>query len=184
MPSLQIIKGLNPGVKVDLKGDETTLGRNSDCQVVITMPAVSREHARIRRMNGEYWIEDLKSRNGTAVNDMLMKWDTSRQLEVVSSQQPGVTARFPWIPARAYVEALQLVARDGTTWQGSEAIEHLLNVLPKGRLISWVFRIPFVRPLADRFYRWFARNRYKLGCGAHCQSRPLDVIWAEAEKAQ
>ena len=36
--------------------------------------------------------------------------------------------------------------------------------------------------LADRFYRWFARNRYRLGCGAHCQSRPLDVMWAEAER--
>ena len=26
----------------------------------------------------------------------------------------------------------------------------------------------FMRPLVDRFYRWFARNRYKLGCGVHC----------------
>jgi predicted DCC family thiol-disulfide oxidoreductase YuxK len=115
---------------------------------------------------------------------VLATWDGHRLLEVVSSQQPGVTARFPWIPARAYVEALQLIARDGSTWQGSEAIEQLLRILPKGRLISWIFSIPFARPLADRFYRWFARNRYKLGCGAHCQSRPLNVIWEEAEKAE
>jgi predicted DCC family thiol-disulfide oxidoreductase YuxK len=40
-----------------------------------------------------------------------------------------------------------------------------------------------VRALADRFYRWFARNRYRLGCGSHCQSRPADVMWAEAERA-
>jgi predicted DCC family thiol-disulfide oxidoreductase YuxK len=119
----------------------------------------------------------------TRLSKVLMKWDTRRQLEVVSSQQPGVMARFPWIPARAYVEALQLVAADGTTWQGSAAIEQLLHVLPKGRLISWLFSIPFARPIADRFYRWFARNRYKLGCGSHCQSRSLDVIWSEAEKA-
>ena len=119
----------------------------------------------------------------TRLSKVLMKWDREKQLEVVSSQQPGVTARFPWIPARAYVEALQLVAADGTTWQGAAAIEELLDVLPKGRLISWLFKLPFARTLADRFYKWFARNRYKLGCGAHCQSRPLDVIWAEAEKA-
>ena len=67
------------------------------------------------------------------------------QLEVVSSQQPGVIARFPWIPARAYAEALQLVAADGTTWQGAAAIEQLLDVLPRGRLISWVFQHP-LRP--------------------------------------
>lgn len=120
----------------------------------------------------------------TRLSKVLATWDGRRLLEVVSSQQPGVTARFPWIPTRAYVEALQLIARDGTTWQGSEAIEQLLRILPKGRLLSWIFSIPLARPLADRFYRWFARNRYKLGCGAHCQSRPLNVIWDEAEKAQ
>jgi predicted DCC family thiol-disulfide oxidoreductase YuxK len=119
----------------------------------------------------------------TRLSKMLRAWDRTHQLEVVTSQQRGVMARFPWIPARAYADALQMVAADGTTWQGAEAIEQLLNVLPRGRLISWVFRIPFVRTLADRFYRWFARNRYRLGCGTHCQSRPLDVMWAEAEKA-
>ena len=118
----------------------------------------------------------------TRLSGVLRNWDAKRQLEVVSSQQPGVMARFPWIPAHAYADALQLIAADGTTWQGAEAIEQLLHVLPKGRLIAWIFAIPFVRPLADRFYRWFARNRYRLGCGAHCQSRPLDIMWDEAEK--
>ena len=119
----------------------------------------------------------------TRLSKMLMKWDRYHRLEVVPSQQPGVTARFPWIPARAYADALQLIAADGTTWQGAVAIEKLLDELPKGRLFSWLFKIPFARAIADRFYKWFARNRYKLGCGAHCQSRPLDVIWEEAEKA-
>jgi predicted DCC family thiol-disulfide oxidoreductase YuxK len=120
----------------------------------------------------------------TRLAGVLRKWDGGRLLEVVSSQQAGVPARFPWIPAHAYAEALQLVAADGTTWQGAAAIEQLLTVLPRGKLIAWIFRIPFVRTIADRFYRWFARNRYRLGCGAHCQSRPLDVIWEEADKAR
>ena len=119
----------------------------------------------------------------TRLSKVLRKWDGGRNLEVVSSQQPGVTARFPWIPARAYADALQMVAADGTTWQGAAAIEQLLDVLPKGQLVSWVFRIPFMRTIADRFYRWFAKNRYRLGCGAHCQSRPLDVMWKEADEA-
>ena len=62
--------------------------------------------------------------------------------------------------------------RSRTKW---EAIEELLNILPRGRLISWVFKIPLVRGFADRFYRWFARNRYKLGCGEHCQLRGSDL---------
>jgi predicted DCC family thiol-disulfide oxidoreductase YuxK len=119
----------------------------------------------------------------TRLSKVLRKWDRGK-LEVVASQGPGVMARFPWIPARAYTEALQLVGPGGETWQGSEAIEQLLNILPRGRLISWIFSIPFMRAIADRFYRWFARNRYHLGCGAHCQSRPLDVIFEEGEAAQ
>ena len=117
----------------------------------------------------------------TRLSGILRTWDSSHKLEVVSSQTAGVIARFPWIPPRAYVEALQLVRADGKTWQGAAAIEELLNILPKGKLFAWVFRIPLMRGLADRFYKWFARNRYKLGCGAHCQSRPLDVIWHEAD---
>jgi predicted DCC family thiol-disulfide oxidoreductase YuxK len=98
----------------------------------------------------------------------------------VPSQAAGVTARFPWIPPRAYSEALQLVAASGHTWQGAAAIEQLLDVLPRGKLVSWLFKIPFMRTIADKVYRWFARNRYRLGCGEHCQSRPLDVAFRDS----
>jgi len=102
---------------------------------------------------------------------VLVKWDRRHQLEVVPSQAPGVTARFPWIPPRAYAEALQMIGPDGETRAGAAAIEWILDVLPKGKLISWVFRIPGMRRIADRFYKWFARNRYHLGCGEHCVTR-------------
>ena len=102
-------------------------------------------------------------------------WDTGHRIEVVPSQAPGLMARFPWIPREAYGKAIQLVGPGGETWQGAAAIEQLLGVLPRGRLISWVFRIPGVRVIADRIYRWVARNRYRMGCGEHCVSRTLDV---------
>lgn len=110
---------------------------------------------------------------------LLDKWDRKRVLEVIPSQTPGVQARFPWIPARAYTESVQLIGPGGRTWQGAAAIEQLLDVLPKGKLLSWIFSIPFVRPLAENFYRWFARNRYRMGCGEHCQSRPLLVDYRD-----
>jgi predicted DCC family thiol-disulfide oxidoreductase YuxK len=100
----------------------------------------------------------------------LAKWDRNNQLEIIPSQTPGLATRFSWIPERAYVESLQLIrAQDGKTWQGAASIEQLLDVLPKGRLASWIFSIPFARPIAEKGYRWFARNRYHLGCGHHCQ---------------
>lgn len=115
--------------------------------------------------------------------NVLRRWDTRHQLEIVPSQAPGVSARFPWIPARAYQESLQLIGPGGDTVQGAAAIERLLDVLPRGGIIGWLFKIPFVRPLADRFYRWFARHRYRLGCGEHCQYRPLDVDYDDEPAA-
>jgi predicted DCC family thiol-disulfide oxidoreductase YuxK len=107
----------------------------------------------------------------------LAVWDRRGCFEIVPSQQPGVRARFPWIPAHAYMESLQLVRSDGRTWQGAEAVERILTVVPRGRWISWIFRVPFVRAIADRIYRWFARNRYRLGCGEHCQLKPADLTF-------
>jgi predicted DCC family thiol-disulfide oxidoreductase YuxK len=111
----------------------------------------------------------------------LGKWDKRGLLEIVPSQAPGVHARFPWIPARAFAQSVQLVRRDGRTWQGAAAIETIIDQLPKGKLVTWVFSIPLVRPLAERFYRWFARNRYRLGCGEHCQFRELDLNFDDRE---
>lgn len=108
---------------------------------------------------------------------VLRTLDRRNEMEIVPSQAPGVMARFPWIPAKAYAEALQMIGPGGETWSGARAIEQILAVIPKGRLVSWLFRIPGIRTLADRFYRWFARNRYRLGCGEHCQSRPVETLF-------
>src|SRR5262245_15914119 len=51
----------------------------------------------------------------------LGKWDRRGMLEIVPSQAPGVHARFPWIPVRAYAQSVQLIRRDGRTWQGAAA---------------------------------------------------------------
>lgn len=112
----------------------------------------------------------------TRLARLVAEWDRRRKLEIIPSQSPGVHARFPWIPPRAYAESIQVVDRDGRTWQGASALETILDALPKGRLVSWVFAIPFARPLVERLYRWFARNRYRLGCGEHCSYRGDAIV--------
>lgn len=107
---------------------------------------------------------------------VLTKWDRDGVLEIVPSQTQSVRDRFPWIPPRAYAESLQVVRlSDGKTWQGGAALEQLLKVLPKGWLASWLFTIPFARPMAEKFYRWFARNRFRMGCSDHCAVGPSDL---------
>ena len=111
----------------------------------------------------------------------LARWDSHRVFDVVASQADGVQARFPWIPPQAYRESLQLVGPGGRTWQGAAAVEEILDRLPKGRMVTWIFSLPFARRIAERLYRAFARNRYRLGCGEHCQYRPPSVNFQETE---
>ena len=72
MPSLILLKspgGASPGETISLDGDMFVVGRDADtCQIVIPHHAVSRRHAQISRTNGNYFIEDLRSRNNTFVN--------------------------------------------------------------------------------------------------------------------
>ena len=76
MANLLVLKGTNPGATLPLAGDKIVLGRNADCGIVINMPAVSREHALIRKIQSQFWIEDLKSRNGTQLNNVDVKKST------------------------------------------------------------------------------------------------------------
>ncbi|MDR1605182.1 MAG: FHA domain-containing protein [Gracilibacteraceae bacterium] len=44
------------------------IGRDENCQIVISLPSISRRHARIARENYEYILTDLGSSNGSIVN--------------------------------------------------------------------------------------------------------------------
>ena len=49
-------------------GEELTLGRAGGCQVTIDDTYVSQLHARLFRREGQYYVEDLGSTNGTYLN--------------------------------------------------------------------------------------------------------------------
>lgn len=94
--------------------------------------------------------------------------DRDARFELLPYQNQGVRRRFPDIPPGDFERAVQLIGADGVRWQGAAAIERILGILPRGRAIAWLFRLPLARPIADRAYRWFARHRHHMGCGAHC----------------
>lgn len=58
---------------VELSGQEATIGRDASCDVTLTDAITSRQHARLYRdAAGQFWIQDLNSKNGTLVNDALV----------------------------------------------------------------------------------------------------------------
>ena len=68
MAVLQLLKGQSPGQVFALERDVSVLGRHPDCDIVLDVQAVSRQHARILRTGADFYVEDMESRNGTFVN--------------------------------------------------------------------------------------------------------------------
>lgn len=56
------------GVRRQLDRPTVSLGRSKECDLVVDDPSASRRHAEVRSENGDYWLVDLGSTNGTEVN--------------------------------------------------------------------------------------------------------------------
>lgn len=61
--------GPEMGKRWTLSEREIILGRGSDCDVQIDRDSVSRRHARVFEVDGEWHVEDLGSTNGSYIND-------------------------------------------------------------------------------------------------------------------
>ena len=80
--------------KHPIQGDSVMVGRDRTCSIVLAHPAVSRRHARLTT-NGSAWVlEDLKSANGTYVNNTRIER---------TSLKAGDVVRFGADPSCSYV---------------------------------------------------------------------------------
>ncbi|HUJ12666.1 MAG TPA: FHA domain-containing serine/threonine-protein kinase, partial [Thermoanaerobaculia bacterium] len=73
---------------------DVMVGRDRSCSIVLTHPAVSRRHARITLSGAAYVLEDLKSANGTYVNNTRVER---------AKLKPGDVVRFGADPSCSYV---------------------------------------------------------------------------------
>lgn len=69
MAFLELVRGSLPGTRYEINGGRSIIGRSAECEVPIDTPAVSRRHAAIISDGDDYYLEDLKSRNKTFLND-------------------------------------------------------------------------------------------------------------------
>jgi diguanylate cyclase (GGDEF)-like protein len=66
--TLTMLQGPTPGAIQPVVADELVLGRGDDLPARIDDRGISRHHARVHRLLGEWCVEDLDSTNGTLVN--------------------------------------------------------------------------------------------------------------------
>jgi len=68
--SLTLLEDGRPGRSYPLGGATLTIGRLPDCDIVVSDPGASRQHARVRFDGERFVVSDLGSTNGTLVNDI------------------------------------------------------------------------------------------------------------------
>src|SRR5262245_22556238 len=98
MPSLTVqLPGLSP-VSHILKDETITVGRMKGNSIVIEDASVSLMHARINQKNGEVFLKDLNSTNGTTINGQPVNEAKLRNLDRVgfADIQRGSLPRGWW----------------------------------------------------------------------------------------
>jgi hypothetical protein len=68
MASLRLVPVSGPAI--DVLKDQSMVGRDPSCEVVVTDGSVSRRHARLEKRAGAWWVVDQGSANGTYVNSL------------------------------------------------------------------------------------------------------------------
>ena len=68
---LKIQNGDNVQSRV-FRETEITLGRDPTCEFILPSETASARHARFSYHHGQWWLEDLKSTNGTYINGEIL----------------------------------------------------------------------------------------------------------------
>ncbi len=94
-PRLTFVQGQGNLDFIDLGQDEVSIGRGSQCTIVIEDKKASRKHAQITKTESGYRITDLDSGNGTLVNTIKIKEADLDSGDVI---QIGETIlQFAWV---------------------------------------------------------------------------------------
>ena len=68
MAELIFRSGNRSGQRIALSSPRVVIGRHPACDVVLDISSVSRQHAAVTQEEEQFFVEDLRSRNGTTVN--------------------------------------------------------------------------------------------------------------------
>ena len=77
---LKVLSGSHEGREISVSGDKFLIGRSESCQLRPKSESVSRKHCIIVLKDNRVLIQDLKSRNGTYVNDKRLPTDKAKVL--------------------------------------------------------------------------------------------------------
>jgi pSer/pThr/pTyr-binding forkhead associated (FHA) protein len=77
---LKVLSGSHEGRELSVSGEKFLIGRSESCQLRPKSESVSRKHCIIVLKDNRVLVQDLKSRNGTYVNDKRLPTDKAKVL--------------------------------------------------------------------------------------------------------
>ena len=134
-----------------LDSEELIIGRGKDCGLIVPDRQVSRHHARIRRTDRGYVLEDLSSKNGTHLNGVevedgvvLQDGDEIQVALAMKLVYVGIEATIPLQStnlSQLGLGRLRMDPQAHRVWIGSAEVEPPLSP-PQFRLLALMYDNP------------------------------------------
>lgn len=96
----------------------------------------------------------------------LRRWDRQGAIQYLPAASRGSVPGLPPLSDDALDRAMHLVLPGGAAYAGGRAAGPLLRLLPGGRWVAPLLRLPGIQRLVDAAYRQIAARRHRLGCGS------------------
>ncbi|GIP31390.1 thiol-disulfide oxidoreductase DCC family protein [Paenibacillus sp. J2TS4] len=92
----------------------------------------------------------------------LRKLNIKADLAMIPLQEADPTL-FPEGVTREQLQSqLHIIDESNRIYRGAEAVLLIMTMVRGWRWLAVLYRVPVLRPLANRLYRWIADHRYKL----------------------
>jgi serine phosphatase RsbU (regulator of sigma subunit)/pSer/pThr/pTyr-binding forkhead associated (FHA) protein len=175
MAHLLIRRGPNAGHRIRLMKEAMVIGRSPDCDLTVPSPSISRQHARLVLVDGQWQIEDMRSRNGTYVNGRaieartpLAQSDRIRicdfEVDFLESNIPTATTQLPSSGLTLKEETenssnLTAMATHGSKVLEIQPAENLRTILQVSNRISTTLEMDQLLPrIADNLFQLFPQG--------------------------
>lgn len=93
--------------------------------------------------------------------ERVRRMDPHGFIELIDLHDASVPGRFPQIDIDEAMRLMQAVDPHGRVYSGADGWAHIGLALPGWKLIAWLLLVPGIHSVAQRFYAWVARNRYR-----------------------
>ena len=175
---LKVLGGSHDGKEIAIGSEKFLVGRSESCQLRPKSESVSRKHCILVMRDSRMLIQDLKSRNGTYVNDKRLPGDKAKVLK------PGDILRIGKLKFEVIIEHGLQAAKKPEVADVSDAAARTVEAANESKfeavdVSSWLDeadQIDRVRKLSDPETRQFKLDDAKAESGKVEENPSLDSL--------